>query len=202
MILSGKVIREAIDSGVWKAWRGDKKLTSEDLKIGEHSVDVTLGNQFVCIGGRESGIDVYDPISLHCIEFMRERVTVVHGRMVLGYVQERFDCSEPLTIDGKQWYFTQMYDGRSTVARLGITSHQSSGYGDWGWSSSFTLEIANCNSCDVILRAGMRIGQISFVPVLGHDPQSDYRKRGAYNDQNNRVGLPVIGRERFECKRK
>jgi dCTP deaminase len=68
-------------------------------------------------------------------------------------------------------------DGRSSVGRLGISVHVTAGFGDVGFSGTWTLEITCVEPA--IVYPGMRIAQVSFSPVIG-----DYTPyRGKYQGQ-------------------
>ena len=200
MVLSSIKVAKLIATGQWHAYENERELSYEELDFGEHSVDVRLGRNFGIVRGVQfEAIDIHNTQSLQYQPFTADEVLVSHGELLLATVTQRFDCSAPVEVfrNEQPIHFTQSYDGRSTVARLGITSHQSAGYADYGYESSFTLEIANCSETPILLHAGMRIGQISFVPVLCHESSRDYRLRGAYNQQHDRPGPPIIGRNRF-----
>jgi deoxycytidine triphosphate deaminase len=200
MILSSSRTRELFRSGYWRAFEGERALTVDELHFGEHSVDVCLSRYFGRVEANQAiAIDPHEPDTMRYRAFEADSVTIHHGELLLIAVTQRFDCSAPVTLyeDWPAMHFTQMFDGRSTMARMGITVHQSAGYGDFGFNGAFVGELANCGATPITLHAGMRIGQVSFVPVLGHDPREDYRKRGAYNQQNTRPAPPVLGRERF-----
>lgn len=60
-------------------------------------------------------------------------------------------------------YYVPMYEGRSSMARLGIQSHISAGFGDIGFKQNWTLEIVVVHPIKIY--AGMRIGQVYFHAV-------------------------------------
>lgn len=53
-------------------------------------------------------------------------------------------------------------DGKSSIGRLGVFIHVSSGYIDAGYTGNITLEIYNCSDKEFELRYGMPIAQIVF----------------------------------------
>lgn len=180
MALAASEIRRALDSGAWKAWRDGEAVTAGGLAISYHSIDVTLQNRLSIVrpARHRNYIDPHDPDTMQVVECEIEAKgwVLMPGDFVLGATRERFDCSAPWQVNipgvraggadrGPQTFYHGIYDGRSTCARLGITSHQSSGYLDFGFASTVTLEITA--AAPVLLRAGMRIGQISFSPIQG-----------------------------------
>ena len=223
MLASRALIRSALGTNTWKAYRLDKRLMAEDLVIGPHSIDVTLGNIFMCQSSglvdavsravrREARIciDPYMPLADQNVSYDRMQADSIElrpGQFLLAFAQERFDTEEPVeVVTGRtnhgdevtsNFVFTQIYDGRSTMGRLGIMSHVTAGYGDYGFKGNFTLELANVGEASVILHAGMRIGQVSFHGILGGLLGIPHKYNGAYPNQRNEPVAPVLGRDRF-----
>jgi dCTP deaminase len=63
--------------------------------------------------------------------------------------------------------FVPMLHGRSSVARHGLAIHVSAGFGDLGWRGRFVLELINFNPYPLLIKPGVRIGQISFDRAEG-----------------------------------
>lgn len=140
-----------------------------------------------------------------------EGVVLRPGDFVLGAARERFDCDEPLLMENgreeiggeavmvrvaqRRAYFVQMYEGRSSCGRLGLASHITAGFGDYGFKGSFTLEIYNHAPFAIRIFPGMRIGQVAFEEVS--PPSAGYQ--GAYSGVNHNDGpvAPVLGPTRF-----
>src|SRR5580700_9113662 len=152
MLAGGSVIREALKNKTWKAFRDGKEVEASALKIGPHSIDVSLGNKFVFperAGGvgaypnrmTDGGHPIIDPYSevnptVNWAPIESDFITLLPGRFVLAYVRERFETKRSVQTTGvhpldfrpdsyrrHSMYFTQCYDGRSTMGRLGIMSH-------------------------------------------------------------------------------
>jgi len=66
---------------------------------------------------------------------------------------------------------------RSTLARWGLSVHQSAGWGDEGYTSRWTLEIVNPHSYGVALPIGARVGCIVFQRVQGSSQAYDANQR-------------------------
>ena len=79
-------------------------------------------------------------------------------------------------------YYVPMYDGRSSMGRLGILSHISAGVGDIGFKRQWTLEISVIHPVKVY--KGMRIGQVHFHVVNEEYNRVENRYSGKYCDQN------------------
>ncbi|MFO0848777.1 MAG: hypothetical protein U0871_09515 [Gemmataceae bacterium] len=68
-------------------------------------------------------------------------------------------------------------DGRSSYGRLGVSGHQTAGYGDTGWDGRFTLELTAVTP--VRVRPGERLCQVRFETVEGEVRPYRGRSRGA-----------------------
>jgi dCTP deaminase len=58
-----------------------------------------------------------------------------------------------------------LYDGSTTLARIGITSHMGSMLVSPGSDGNLTLEIFNASDKTFVLKAGMRIGQLLILAL-------------------------------------
>lgn len=153
MILSGLEIKKLISNG--------RIICNTDpslLHFGENSVDVTLANRFLLpdpFRGR-----AYRLGAVPYREYVGYSLTLEQWGFALGSVRESFLIDPSLGL-------VQMYEGRSTVARSGVFTHLSAGFGDVGFFGAFTLELLNVFPAAVELRVGDRVGQISFMRVEG-----------------------------------
>lgn len=197
MILGGADIKEALDSGVWKVYRGGEEISSEELTINPNSVNVSLDWKILLphfmtidLHSEEGGIDGGGWTEMDLRGREDEGVTVFPGNFFLMSVQERFDCSRPLMIHGRERFFAPMIDGRSTSARCGLSVHETAGFGDVGFEGYFTLEVSS--RVPVKVRFGDEIAQISFQEV---SCQGTYK--GAYKDIRQGPLPPSLGRHRF-----
>lgn len=164
MLLGGQALQAALDCGDMRAWRNDEPVT--DLVIGANSIDVTLSNKFLeprssLETQHKESYKVYlDPIKDSSdrlyVPAICDKLILRPGDFVLGSVQERFE------FDGG----VPMIEGRSTMARLGISVHQTAGFGDFGFSGYFTLEIKNVGPWNIVLTVGMRIAQVYWLKCM------------------------------------
>jgi dCTP deaminase len=203
MKLGGKAILEALDNGIWKMYRGDKLLNPEQYYslVGPNSIDVSLSKHFLSQripNNNPTGIiDPWDQESLYwkSFEINEKKGYVLHpGKFILSCTRERLECNAPLIIDGKEHYFVQGYDGRSTMGRLGVASHVTAGFGDYGFQGAFTLELF-CQEHPTLLRPEMKIGQIYVEHT--HKP---LEYKGAYTKKEHysKPQPPKIGPHRFK----
>jgi dCTP deaminase len=211
MLVDGHTIEQQLINGKWKAFRDGRPATAGHLKIGSNSIDVTLGDKLL-VRESNSFIDPYDPSTAQYREIFPTDADehdpyfmLMPNTLYLGFVRERFEVREPVAIpvtDGpfKPRYFAYVYaipmiDGRSTLGRLGVTVHETAGFGDFGFEGCFTLEIATRELTK--LYVGMRIAQVSFQLTLGGVVNKLYA--GAYSGKDH-IGAPVpprLGRDRF-----
>ena len=76
-------------------------------------------------------------------------------------------------------------EGKSSIARLGITLHQTGGWIDAGFSGTITLEICNANQRPVRLHAGMPIGQLVFYTTEKAEKPYGAKGDAKYLNQKN-----------------
>lgn len=55
------------------------------------------------------------------------------------------------------------FEGKSSLARIGLVPHVAAGFIDPGFSGKITLELKNLGARPIILRPGMFIGQLCFI---------------------------------------
>lgn len=147
MILTRAAILDAVASG-------DIVLNPFDAAcVGPNSVDLHLSADLL----------VYEPGMLDmAIDNPTRAITIppaglwlTPGVLYLGCTQE---------IAGSNRYIP-FIEGRSSVARLGISVHASAGFGDLAFLGSWTLELSVVQPVRVY--AGVRICQIAFVETSG-----------------------------------
>jgi len=157
--------------------RGHIKIDPYDKKLVQpNSVDIRLGNHFVWYKPGSRVIDPYDQESViaNVDEIHAESFVLNPGQFVLAETLEAIELPDNIvaTIEGK-----------SSIARLGVTLHQTGGWIDAGFRGTITLEMANVNSRPVKVYAGMPIGQLVFYTT--ERAENPYYKKGdaKYLDQ-------------------
>ncbi len=120
-----------------------------------NSLDIRLGNHFVWYEPSDRVIDPHDrdSIAADTGEMQADEFVLRPGGFVLARTLETIGLPDNIvaTIEGK-----------SSIARLGVTLHQTGGWIDAGFRGSITLEMANVNTRPVRVYAGMPIGQLVF----------------------------------------
>lgn len=156
VILTGPEIREQIELGNIEI----------DPYVPEHvnpaSVDLTLGNVAVVYVSHAMGrelssneIILNSKIENETKKFSFNEIVLRPGELYLMHTVERVRATR----------FVSIVDGKSSLGRLGVSVHQTAGYGDPGFNGQYTLEV----TCvlPVRLYAGMRVAQMRFHAVQG-----------------------------------
>ena len=155
MILSDREILEALE-------RGRITITPPpdlDRQLGSCSIDFRLGNTFMVFEhSRFSYIDPRHPQSIG--EAMRtivvpddEAFIMQAGDFALASTLESLELPDDLL--GR-------IEGRSSIARLGITVHSTAAVFEPGWAGTATMELSNLGRMAVALYPGMRICSFTF----------------------------------------
>ena len=135
MILSDKHIQECIQRGIFLV----NPFNPEYLQ--PSSVDLHLGSEIKTLDG--DCIQLEEDVS-YCLK---------PKEFVLGSAIEEVNI--PIDVVGH-------VDGRSSIGRLGVFIHVSSGFIDAGFKGNITLEIFNCSDKEFKLEYGESICQILF----------------------------------------
>ena len=160
MILTGNKIEQAFRAG---------DITIDPFvpeNVGPNSYDVTLARELLIYEG-----EVLDPRAQNHttpITIPEDGLVLEPGELYLGSTVERVGSN----------IYVACLEGRSSLARLGLSIHQTAGFGDLGFISRWTMEIMAIRPIRVY--AGMRIGQFAF-----HRPYGEIQKlyRGKYGQQ-------------------
>ncbi len=153
-VLTRERILEELQSG---------RLRIEPLEldqVGPASVDLHLGTEF-----RIPAPDGTEPIdvdgdfqSVTRVVKIEDEFILAPGQTVHGITAERL-CLPP---DLCAWI-----DGRSSIARLGLTVHVTSGFVHPGVSNHQVLEMSNLSRVPLRLRPGIRICQVMLERTEG-----------------------------------
>lgn len=84
--------------------------------------------------------------------------------------------------------FIPMYEGRSSLARLGFESHKSAGFGDLGFKSNWTLEITVTQPLKVY--PNKRVGQVYFLKADAEEVELAMQESGEYKGKYTDQPLP------------
>ncbi|MFQ5699831.1 MAG: dCTP deaminase [Myxococcota bacterium] len=155
-ILTREAILAEIESG---------RLSIEPLdldQVGPASIDLHLGDEIRAL--RESCrhpihvTDDADPEAETKRVSLAEPYLLAPGATVLGITRERLDLPPDLCA----WI-----EGRSRIARLGLTVHATSGFVQPGARNHQVLEMSNVSRAPLALHAGARVCQIVLERTEG-----------------------------------
>lgn len=155
MLLSDREILRALEEG---------RITITpppdlDRQLGSCSVDFRLGHTFMVFEhSRYSYIDPRQPQSIG--DAMRT-IVVPEGE---AFIMQAGDFALASTIESLELPddLVGRLEGRSSIARLGITVHSTAAVFEPGWIGTATMELSNLGRMAVALYPGMRICSFTF----------------------------------------
>jgi dCTP deaminase len=170
MILVDWQIRDRIARGFIRIDPYDEKF------VQPNSIDIRLGNHFVWYTPGSEVIDPYDKESVvsGVAETEADSFVIRPGAFVLA---RSLECI------GLPNNIVATIEGKSSIARLGVTLHQTGGWIDAGFRGTITLEMCNVNSRPVKVHAGMPIGQLVFYTTERAENPYDKKGDAKYLDQ-------------------
>ncbi len=158
MILSDRDIRRALEDGRIRI----DPAPDLAVQLGSVSVDFRLGTTFMVFEhSRHSFIDPRQPQSIgeamRTIEVAADEPFIMQpGDFALASTIETLELADDLL--GR-------LEGRSSIARLGITVHSTAAVFEPGWVGTATMELSNLGRMAVALYPEMRICAFSFEEV-------------------------------------
>jgi dCTP deaminase len=158
MVLSDRDILQALEEGRIRI----DPAPDMEKQLGSVSVDFRLGTTFMVFEhSRFSYIDPRHPQSIgdamRTIEVEEEEAFIMQpGDFALASTMESLELPNDLL--GR-------LEGRSSIARLGITVHSTAAVFEPGWIGTATMELSNLGRMPVALYPGMRICAFSFETV-------------------------------------
>jgi dCTP deaminase len=171
MILSDRDIKRALVEGRIRI----DPAPDLDAQLGSVSIDFRLGTTFMVFEhSRHSFIDPRQPQSIgdamRTIEVAPDEPFIMQpGDFALASTIERLELPDDLL--GR-------LEGRSSIARLGITVHSTAAVFEPGWIGTATMELSNLGRMAVALYPGMRICAFSFEEVSSPVEIPYRRKQG------------------------
>jgi dCTP deaminase len=166
-------------------WEIENAIESKELIINpfdksfisSNSIDLRLGNQFITYLKSNEVIDPHDAGSIG------KDVKTIWNAKTLVIQPGDFLLARTLEYIKLPAFYAARVEGKSSLARIGLTIHQTGGWIDSGFRGTITLEISNVNVRPIKLYSGMPICQLAIF--LTNQPRVTYDKKiGAkYNDQ-------------------
>lgn len=169
MVLSDGDIIAALESGRIRI----DPAPDLSVQLGSVSVDFRLGTTFMVFEhSKYSYIDPRHPQSIgdamRTIEVAENEPFIMQpGDFALASTIESLELPDDLL--GR-------LEGRSSIARLGITVHSTAAVFEPGWIGTATMELSNLGRMAVALYPGMRICAFSFETVSS-PVRTPYRKK-------------------------
>ncbi len=188
MILSDRDIKKALGTGQIKVT--PKPNLKEQL--GSSSLDLQLGYDFrVFKHRRQAFVDPFDPKTT---EGMTEVVKISQKEPYVIHPNEFVLAS---TLEWVEWNddLAARVDGRSSLGRLGLVIHSTSGHIDAGWRGVLTLELRNIGMAPILLYPKMRICQLIFEQLSSPAEQPYYKKPNAKYHSKKTVTDSAIAQE-------
>jgi dCTP deaminase len=155
MILSDRDIREALASG---RIRIDPPIDLEQ-HLGSCSVDFRLGNTFMVF--EHSKYSYIDPRQRQSIGDSMRTIVIADDE---PFIMQAGDFALASTVESLELPDDLLgrLEGRSSIARLGITVHSTAAVFEPGWTGTATMELSNLGRMAVALYPGMRICSFTF----------------------------------------
>ena len=93
-------------------------------------------------------------ISMDTLNIANMAYVLRPGEFILGSTVESVSIPD---------YLACRFEGKSSLGRIGLTTHVTAGFIDPGFQGTITLEIKNENQFPILLKPGMLIGQLCFI---------------------------------------
>ncbi|CCF83814.1 dCTP deaminase [Nitrolancea hollandica] len=155
MILSDREILQALKDGRIKV------VPELDLEsqLGSCSIDFRLGNTFMVF--EHSRFSYIDPRHAQSIGEAMRTIVVPDGE---AFIMQAGDFALASTMESLVLPDDLLgrLEGRSSIARLGITVHSTAAVFEPGWEGTATMELSNLGRMAVALYPGMRICSFTF----------------------------------------
>lgn len=162
MFLTRKAITEAVAKG---------DIVIEPFhpeNLSPNSLDVTLNKNLLVYTLNHGPLDMKKENETKSLEIPEDGLVLEPGILYIGMTNESAISTR----------YIPMFEGRSSIGRLGINTHITAGFGDLGWGfekaadgttichyPTWTLEIAVIHPVRVY--PNVRIGQVYFVEPKG-----------------------------------
>lgn len=168
MFLSNKTILDYIDNG-------KIKIEGGDIALEPIGVSVHLGNKLMTLkDGQTVDLSNFQELESDIIDISQEPYILKPNDFVLGVTKESVKVDKDLIT---------ILDGRSTLARIGVTVHLSATFLDGTpfFAENSVLEIKNMGNCNLVLNSGDRVGTYIFAqltePIHGEDRENPYHNQ-------------------------
>ncbi len=165
MILSDKTIKDYITAGKIKIFPEFNLANIRPAGIRLH-----LGSELLIPNaGQTVDLDANRDVKFDRISISESDFTIKPGQFILGSTLEKFQVPRNIVCH---------VEGRSTVARIGLALHCTSGIIDGNFEEARTivLEMKNQGPFDIILRRGLALAMLSFTQLSTDIEQKTQRQ--------------------------
>ena len=170
MILPDHEIKKLLADGKIRI----EPLDDPEVQIQPACVDLRLGSEFkIFKHTKEAFIDSKDPKDYTEDHISNGEPFVLHpNEFVLGITKERITIPADIAA---------YLDGKSSIGRLGITAHITSGWIDPGFSGKLVLEISNLGKMPVKIYPDMRICKLLLFRLTSPSERPYNIRKTKYN---------------------
>jgi dCTP deaminase len=167
MILSDKTIRDYIAKGKLKIF---PEFNLSDVRPA--GIRLHLGSELLIpIEGQTVDLESNEDVKFNQVSILNNAFTLKPGQFILGTTFEKFQVPRNIVCH---------VDGRSTVARIGLAIHCTSGIIDGNFEEARTivLEMKNQGPFDIVLRHKTALAMLSFTELstdIEQATQSQYK---------------------------
>lgn len=150
----------------------------DPVRLNPNSYNLRLASRLLVYAGEQVSKD--DGTKLLLLDMKSRAVTrelIIHPRdgLILWpgvlYLGSTMEYTETM-------YHAPVIEGRSSIARLGLSAHTSAGFGDCGFKGAWTLELTVVHP--VRIYPGIEICQIAYSTLLGE--VRHYKGKYQYQD--------------------
>ena len=190
MVLCNTEIKNEIKNGnIFIGESPDKEIPTDHLEFDTTSLNVHLANEFIIWKEFQSGAKISVDPGLKDFKFAKYAHDFTESAIKDrdGFYEVRTSefllcqTAEHIKLSKK---ISARFEGRSSLGRLGIAVHITAPTIHAAFSGVITLEIYNHSRIPVILRPGMKIGQLIFEEVKG---EATIGER-TFSGQNKAIG--------------
>ncbi len=137
----------------------------DEEQVGTGSIDLHLGNEFRVFKKVHDVFRVTDHADYTKItEVVKTKphghILIMPGELIHGITKETVELPRNLAA---------FIEGRSSLARVGLLAHLSSGFVHPGTSNKTVLEIANISPVPLSIEPGIKICQLILIEVRGDE---------------------------------
>lgn len=175
----------------------------DEKKLGANSYDLTLGNKLLVydmearIGIPSDDVCSYrageEWVFSRVLDMKKDNPTTEVTIPPEGYVLKPDTLYLGHTIEYTETVgFAPMVEGRSSVGRLGLSIHQTAGFGDNCFCGDWTLEIVTVHP--VRIYVGVKVGQIFYHTLVGDETRTyDGKYQGQRGPKASRMFHDFFG---------